>query len=102
MTILHTVNKSPFHDSTLSSCLAICSNQDSVIFIEDGVFGAIETSPLAFSIQKLSSAGTRFFALDNDVIARGIAEKLLPNITQVSYQDFVRLSVECKQIQSWF
>jgi tRNA 2-thiouridine synthesizing protein B len=102
MAILHTVNKSPFHDSTMSSCLAICSNQDSIIFIEDGVLGAIHSSPLASNIQKLSSSGARFYALHNDVLARGIAEKLLPYITLVSYQDFVRLSVECKQIQSWF
>jgi tRNA 2-thiouridine synthesizing protein B len=102
MAILHTVNKSPFHDSTMSSCLAICSHSDSVILIEDGVLGAIHSSPLASSIEKLVSSGTRFYALHNDVLARGIAEKLLPNITLVNYQDFVRLSVECKQIQSWF
>jgi tRNA 2-thiouridine synthesizing protein B len=102
MAILHTVNKSPFHDSTMSSCLAICSNQDSVIFIEDGVLGAINSSPLASNIEVLASSGTRFYALHYDVFARGIAEKLLPNIKLVSYQDFVKLSVECKQIQSWF
>jgi tRNA 2-thiouridine synthesizing protein B len=102
MSILHTVNKSPFHDSTLSSCLAVCSAHDSVIFIEDGVFGALLASAVASDIQKLSFSGTRFYVLTDDIVARGIAEKLLPNITPVSYRDFVRLTVECKQIQSWF
>lgn len=102
MPILHTVNKSPFQDNTMHSCLAVCSTEDSVIFIEDGVFGALLASPVVSDIKKLSAGGTRFYALTNDVAARGIAEKLLPNITRVSYRDFVRLSIECKQIQSWF
>jgi tRNA 2-thiouridine synthesizing protein B len=102
MSILHTVNKSPFQDSTMNSCLAICSNQDSVILIEDGVFGALLTSPVASDIKKLSARGTRFYALTNDVVARGLTEKLLPDVNLVSYQDFVSLSIECKQIQSWY
>jgi len=86
----------------MNSCLLICSNLDSVILIADGVLGAIHSSPLALKIEQLSASGTRFYALQSDAIARGVVEKLLPNISLASYADFVRLSVECNQIQSWF
>lgn len=102
MSILHTVNKSPFQNNTMKSCLAICSNQDAVIFIEDGVFGAIITSPLVSEIDLLTSKGARFFALVNDVTARGLTEMIIPSVTVATYSDFVRLSIECKQIQSWY
>jgi len=102
MAILHTVNKSPFSDSTMNCCLAICSDKDHVILIENGVLGAINTSPLASRIKNMVMSGTHFYALENDVIARGIESKLLDQIKLINYQDFVRLSVECNQIQSWY
>jgi tRNA 2-thiouridine synthesizing protein B len=102
MPILHTVNKSPFQDLSMNSCLAICSTQDRVIFIEDGVLGAIHDTPLTTTIEKLSVSGTKFYALSQDTNARGVTEKLLTCVTLASYEDFVRLSVEAKQIQSWY
>ncbi len=102
MSILHTINKSPFQDTAMNGCLSVCSTQDTVILIEDGVLGGILASPLASTIKELSASGTRFYALKNDVVARGLTEILLPDIRLANYQDFVRFSIECKQIQSWY
>lgn len=102
MTILHTVNKSPFNSMNLESCLNICSSKDSVLLIEDGVLGAIQSSPMQEKIKQLSTSGTRFYALENDLLARGISDKLLPDITHVTYQDFVDLTLKHKLIQSWY
>lgn len=102
MSILHTANKSPFNSMCLESCLNICSSKDSVLLIEDGVLGAIKSSPMQEKIKQLSTSGTRFYALENDLIARGISDKLLPDIIRISYQGFVELTLKHKLIQSWY
>jgi tRNA 2-thiouridine synthesizing protein B len=102
MSILHTVNKSPFNSTNLESCLNICCDKDSVLLIEDGVLGAHISSPLKEKIKQLSISGAKFYALENDLIARGISNKLLPGITPVTYQGFVDLTLQHKLIQSWY
>ena len=42
MSTLHTVNKSPFGNGTLLSCLNHCKPGDAVLLIEDGVYGALQ------------------------------------------------------------
>ena len=39
MSTLHTVNKSPFANQSLISCLGHCKNSDAVLMFEDGVYG---------------------------------------------------------------
>ena len=42
MSILHTVNKSPFEKSSMDSCLAHAKEGSSVLMYEDGIYGAIK------------------------------------------------------------
>ncbi len=42
MSILHTVNKSPFERNALESCLMHLADNASVLLIEDGVVGAMQ------------------------------------------------------------
>ena len=105
--LLHTVNKSAFDNSALGDCLAVVSADDAVLLIENGVYGALNNSPSKLShienIKQLSASGTRFYVLQADCEARGLAESaLLPAVTVVDDAGFVALAAEASAIQSWY
>lgn len=84
------------------SCIKICSKNDAILLLEDGVFGAIDSSPGSVQLQELMATGTRVFAIRADVSARGLTEKLLLSITQIDYDNFVQLTIDHQCIQSWY
>lgn len=102
MSTLHTVNKSPFSHNTLSSCIKVCGKQDAILLLEDGVFGAMRNSPCAEELQQLIDQGVGVYALASDVKARGLAEKILPQIALTDYNEFVQLSLDHRSVQSWY
>jgi tRNA 2-thiouridine synthesizing protein B len=102
MSTLHTVNKSPFTYSTLTSCISVCSDADAILLLEDGVFGAMSTAPCAEQLQGLIKRGTKVYALDSDVKARGLQEKILSDILLTNYSEFVQLSIHHRCVQSWY
>ncbi len=94
MSVLHTVNKSPFEKNSLETCLRIASQGSAVLLIEDGVYGAMNGTPLSGT---LSDAGNRlqFYVLGPDLKARGISEHdVMEDITVVDYDGFIDLVVE--------
>lgn len=105
--LLHTVNKSAFDSSALGDCLAVVSAYDAVLLIENGVYGALDNSPSELAhikqIKQLSASGTRFYVLQADCEARGLAgSALLPAVTVVDDAGFVALAAEASAIQSWY
>lgn len=102
MSTLHTVNKSPFSHTTLASCLSVCQPGDALLLIEDGVYAALPSSPQAEQLRHARSAGIRVYALEPDLIARGLAEQHVEAIELTDYAGFVRLSVEQRRTQSWY
>lgn len=101
MSTLHTVNKSPFQDQTLNSCLQVCGDEDCILLIEDGIYGAIEVSPCAAQLQNLIGQGIRIYVLEQDAKARGL-QSFLPGIETTDYAGFVQLSCTHQCIQSWY
>ncbi|MDO3382286.1 sulfurtransferase complex subunit TusB [Gilvimarinus algae] len=101
MSTLHTVNKSPFSNNSLESCLQLCSEQDCILLIEDGAYGAVAHSPCAGSLQQASARGIGIYVLQSDAQARGLQD-LLDNIEPTDYQGFVQLSCQHQCIQSWY
>ncbi|UTF60540.1 sulfurtransferase complex subunit TusB [Gilvimarinus sp. DA14] len=101
MSTLHTVNKSPFNDNCLSSCLLLCASSDSLLLIEDGVYGGTNHSPCASELRAKIASGVSVYALENDARARGKLD-VIDGITLINDQDFVRLSCEHQCIQSWY
>ena len=99
MAILHTVNKSPFQKNDLTSCLAHANSNDTILLIEDGVYGAIsgtQASDLAIS------NGAAICCLGPDLQARGIAEdKIADKIKVVDYDGFVELVERNDAVNSW-
>ncbi len=102
MSTLHTINKSPFSHSTLASCLQVCGKQDGILLLEDGVFGALASSPCAEELATIIETGVRVYALKGDVNARGLQEKIRAGILLTDYNGFVQLSIEHKCVQSWY
>lgn len=102
MSTLHTINKSPYAHNALSSCLKVCATNDGILLLEDGVFGALISAPGAQELQILIKHGANVFALVNDIKARGLEEKVAPDIKLIDYNTFVQLTLDHRCVQSWY
>ena len=101
MSTLHTVNKSPFGNGALLSCLDHCKPGDAVLLVEDGVYGAIVGTSAATAIDARGDE-IAVFVLDGDAKARGIAtDKMLGAMKPVGYDGFVDLVAQHDRTQSW-
>ena len=98
--MLHIVNKSPFDKNSLESCLSCAQDGSAILLYEDGVYGVLKGSAIAEKLQSAMSNIT-VYALEPDVKARGIADKVLDGIKLVDYDGFVDLTCEKEVVNSW-
>ncbi len=100
--MLHTVNKSPFEKNSLDTCLRLSKAGSHVLFIEDGVYGALAGAASAPQV-RAHLPSKHFYALDADLAARGITQaQLISGIMVVGYGEFVDLAQRCGAVQAWF
>ena len=95
--ILHTVNKS---SDCLVRCLSMTSEGDAILLIEDGVYAAMNNSRNE-ALWHDDHAGFTRYALESDLAARGISDKMLPGIEVINWQQFVSLATTCDKVVSW-
>ena len=101
MATLHTVNKSPFQNQSLQSCLGHAKAGDAVLMIEDGVYGAMCGTALSEALVTLA-ADVSVYVLGPDLAARGIdASRLANGVTSVDYEGFVDLAADTDRTQNW-
>jgi tRNA 2-thiouridine synthesizing protein B len=101
MSILHTVNKSPFERDSLASCLKFASEGASVLLVEDGVYAALAGSSVESQV-KAGLGKLSVYVLGPDLRARGFREdRLIDGIKVVDYAGFVDLAVENDKVQAW-
>ena len=101
MSILHTVNKSPFDRNSLESCVRLAAKGGAVLMIEDGVYGAMKGTSKSDMVTKAMKDLT-FYVLGPDLKARGVDEgKLIDGVKVVDYSGFVNLTVENDKVQAW-
>ncbi len=101
MATLHTVNKSPFQNQTLISCLGHAKAGDSVLLIEDGVYGAMSGNAMSEVVSGMG-ANVKLYVLGPDVAARGIdAARVTAGFTPVDYEGFVDMAASCDRVQNW-
>jgi tRNA 2-thiouridine synthesizing protein B len=101
MTMLHTVNKSPFDRNSLESCLSKSKDGCGILMIEDAVFGALKGTSMSDKIQS-ATTNKKIYVLGPDLNARGFTESnVIDNITIVDYKGFVDLVAEHDTVQSW-
>ena len=98
--MLHTVNKSPFGNGSLETCLKMATSGSTVLLIEDGVYAALKGSAASAAVQKAMETVT-VAALAPDLAARGIADKVMDGIKLVDYSGFVDLVSENDKVNSW-
>jgi tRNA 2-thiouridine synthesizing protein B len=95
--MLHLVNKSPHDGCNLDTATSIMRDGDSLLLIEDGVYGAIKAGKAASLLE-----GRSVSVLGPDLAARGISEdKLVDGVTVVDYAGFVDMVEASDNVQSW-
>ncbi len=100
MATLHTVNKSPFATKALQSCLAHAKAGDSILMIEDGVYGATGGTELADAVA--TNKDIKLFVLEPDLKARGLdTGRLLDGVSTVDYAGFVELAATTDRTMAW-
>ncbi len=85
MATLHLVN----NPTALQSCLDVASDGDSVLLIEDGVYGATKDVDRSLLVLAL------------DVEARGLKERIPNTAESINYDKFVALVETHKPIVTW-
>ena len=101
MATLHTVNKSPFQNQTLLSCLGHAKAGDAVLMIEDGVYGAMSGTALSDAMATIGG-DVKLYVLDADFAARGIdAARIADGVATVDYEGFVDLAASHDRTQNW-
>ena len=99
-TMLHTVNKSPFDNGTLQTCLKFARQGSAVLLIEDGVYAAARDTAVSMQMQEVLK-NVPIYALKPDVEARGLQTRVMDGIRLVDYEGFVDLVAEHSAVQSW-
>jgi tRNA 2-thiouridine synthesizing protein B len=97
--MLHTINKAPHTHDCFDACLRVCGTNAAIILIEDGVYAAIVNSEAA---KRLCAKTKTIFALQADIDARGLSDRIEAGIQIIDYAGFVQLCCEYKTIQSWY
>jgi tRNA 2-thiouridine synthesizing protein B len=96
--MLHIINKSPYDRPALDSALA--TGEGAILLIEDGVYAAIKGGAEESKV-KNAQGKFKFYALNVDLEARGIADRVMDGVTVVDYAGFVDLVADNKTCQSW-
>ena len=97
MSILHTLNSSPFQTHALQQCLSLMGAEDTLLLIEDAVIASQAKHALFTELSELAKQG-RLNVLSSDLQARAI-ENLIGK--QCNYADFVALVTEHKSQIAW-
>ena len=98
--MLHTVNKSPFENRALESCLRYALKGSAVLLIEDGVYAAARGTAFSKAVEAAMRDVT-IYALSPDLAARGMQNRVMDGVRLVDYGGFVDLVVEHNAVQSW-
>ncbi len=98
--MLHIINKSPFISLALKDCLRFAGNTDAILLIEDGVYAALETY-MSKHLIPLNLNQLTIYALNEDIYARGLIDRISSKINIIDYPGFVDLTLTNNPIQTW-
>ncbi|MDT9587603.1 MAG: sulfurtransferase complex subunit TusB [Candidatus Arsenophonus melophagi] len=101
--MLYTISASPYY-SDFNALINLVTNLDEVLLIQDAVLIAHKIAwnnkDNNYLIQ-LREKGVYVFALQDDIEARGLMPYVSSYVQQISYIDFVQLTVKHLQYCSW-
>lgn len=95
---LHIIHKSASNHQSSNDALALISSEDSVIFIDDGIYNAIANTTIS---QRFSQTAKACYYIETHALARGITQLNTPFIA-ADMNDFVKLSLRAKNNISWY
>ncbi|QJD58416.1 sulfurtransferase complex subunit TusB [Pseudomonas sp. gcc21] len=99
--MLHILRHSPGSETRFASCLRGLGPQQSLLLLEDAVYGLLPRSRTLASLQILPGS-VRLYAIEADVLARGIALDDLPErLKLIDYPAMVQLCVYHSKVVSW-
>jgi tRNA 2-thiouridine synthesizing protein B len=98
--MLHTVNKSPFEHRALETCLRFARQGSALLLIEDGVYAAARDTAVSAKLQEALKT-LSIYALQPDLEARGMQNRVMDGVRLVDYGGFVDLVAEHNAVQSW-
>lgn len=82
--------------SALEEAVLLYSEQDDILLIEDAVYAANSQHQAFHYVKNIS-----VFALESDIQARGIANRISPSVTVVKDSGFVELTVKQEKSLTW-
>jgi len=97
--MLHIVNKSPLDRNSLDAVLDT-GDAGAILLIEDGVYAATKGNAYEPKL-KAAMAKFKIYALQGDIEARGIADRVTDGVAAIDYAGFVDLVANNKTNQSW-
>ncbi|CUX95747.1 Protein TusB [Candidatus Gullanella endobia] len=95
--MLYTISRSPYAFDLLAF-LRIVQPSDELLLLSDGVIAGLNGSLFE---NMLSASSLVLYALENDIIARGLFDYFSNNIAIISYNDFIRLTEKHIQHMAW-
>jgi tRNA 2-thiouridine synthesizing protein B len=95
MATLHLVNKSTM-SGAFGRCLSLAGDGDAVFLVEDGVYCGLRAT-----LSRYTLPDVRLFALQSDVVARGIETKIHEPVRIVTHEMFVELVATHQPIVTW-
>lgn len=98
--MLHIISKSPFSHDAFQSCLRLALPGSDLLLIENGVYAGLSGTDFGCQLQAIQQIH-KLYALEDDILARGIQERLIAGIQLINYGGFVDLVAINKRIQTW-
>lgn len=94
--ILHTFRHSPHSHTRMEQCIERLNDNDGLLLIEDAVYAVSYSNDIGTKLESLH----KLFVLKEDLVARGLANKL-DNCVEVDYAQFVELTLSFDSVISW-
>ena len=94
---LHILPRSPSHGASWQDCLATYQSADSLILIEDGVFGSADGADRFDTLP----TDLQVFALSVDCAARGVLERVSSCVELIDDAEFVALVTRHRRSITW-
>ncbi|ORM67843.1 sulfurtransferase complex subunit TusB [Pantoea rwandensis] len=95
--MLYTLLQSPWQ-CDIDSLLLLMQEGDDLLLLQDGVTAALEGSQMFI---KLSASPATLWVLQEDVVARGLAEQISTKVARLDYTGFVAMTAKHQQQVAW-
>ncbi|MGP1939191.1 MAG: sulfurtransferase complex subunit TusB [Arsenophonus sp. ET-DL9-MAG3] len=100
--MLYTISTSPYYND-FNSLINLLTKKDEVLLLQDGVLMGhkILNNKDNNYLTQLKSKNIHIFALQDDIEGRGLTPYISSYVNQISYVNFVQLTVKHLQYFAW-